>query len=278
LQKETEAEYVYRKFQDDDESALRELLRNTFPKFKENSIWVWKYKLNPSFDNSLVSLATKDGELVGSNYWMLRDLKILDNLQVKAALGADVAVNSNHRGSGVGKGLVRYPRTSGVFKEKNVLLSYMFGRPELSTRFYKPAAGYIIAPNQTITYRKLFNCRQLRERFEEINRAVNSNVGLKPSLKELTMCISFNLRGAPWFSVTVEPDKVYLEEGKAENCDMLIEGNLPLSMLTIGGTVGLGNLVKLLLTGKLKIKKGVFQVFKLRKILVLFQTALSQKE
>jgi hypothetical protein len=58
---------------------------------------------------------------------------------------------------------------------------------------------------------------------------------------------------------------------------MLIEGNLPLSMLTIGGTVGLGNLVKLLLTGKVKIKKGVFHVFRLRKILVLFQKVLNQK-
>lgn len=198
-------------------------------------------------------------------------------MHVKAALGADVAVYPNHRKFGVGKELLRYPRKSGIYKEKNFLLSYMFGRPELSKRFYKPAAGYIVAPNHTVTYRKLFNCRQLIEKFEEINRTINSNVDLKLSLNELKMSVSFRLKGAPEFSVHVEPGKVYVQNEKAENCDMIIEGSLPLSVLTIGGGVGLGDLVKLFLTGRVKVKKGFYRIFKLRKIFVLFQMALDQK-
>jgi hypothetical protein len=270
------SDYAFRKFQSGDEVALESLLKSIFPRFKEGNFWAWKYKMNPTFEDSLVALALKDGELIGCNYWMQRDLKLLDNLQVKAALGADIAVNPNHRRFGIGKELLRYPRVSGAFKEKNLLLSYMFGRPELSKRFYKPAAGYIIAPNNTVTYRKLFNCRHLIEKFEEINRTVNSNVEMKLSLKKLTMCVSFKIRGAPEFSLHVEPEQIFLEEGKAKNCDMIIEGNLPLSALTIGDTIGLVDLIKLFLTGKVKIKKGFFHVFRLRKIFVLFKGALDQ--
>ena len=111
-------------------------------------MWFWKYRLNPNFDNSLVVIAEKDGKLVGSNYWLLRDLKLSSNTQVKAALGADIAVHPDYRGQGIGTELIRFPRLSGAFKEKGILVSYMFGRPELNKRFYSPAAGYIVAPNE----------------------------------------------------------------------------------------------------------------------------------
>ena len=277
LEKQPNSEYTFRKFQSGDEAALERLLKSTFPSFNEENVWAWKYRLNPYFEDSLVTLALKNGEMIGCNYWMQRDLKLLDNLEIKAALGADVAVNPNHRRFGVGKELLRYPRISGAFKEKHILMSYMFGRPELRKRFYKPAAGYIIAPNNTVTYRKLLNCHQLIVKFEEINRIVNSIVDMKLLLNELSMCVSFKLRGAPDFSIHVEKEKIYLEEGKAKNCDMVIEGNLPLSVLTIGGGVGLRDLVKLFLTGRVKIKKGFNHVFKLRKIFVLFHMALNQK-
>ena len=129
----------------------------------------------------------------------------------------------------------------------------------------------------TITYRKLFNCQELKEKFQEIDKAIKSNDAIKKQLKELVMCISFRLRGAPEFSVHIEPEKVYLEEGKAENSDVLIEGNLPLSFLIIGGAVSVGDLVKSWLTGKIKIRRGIFHIFKLRKAFMLFQAALSQK-
>jgi predicted N-acetyltransferase YhbS len=267
-------QYLYRKFRDEDEAALEELLRNTFPSFKENNLWLWKYKLNPSFKSSLVILAEKDGEIVGCNYWMLRELKLLSNLHVKVALGADIAVHPKHRGFGVGTELMRYPRIYGAFKEKGVLLSYMFGRPELSKKFYEPAAGYTVAPNCTLTYKKLFNCNQLKDRFQKIDQAVKSNEELKRKLKDLAMCISFKLKGAPEFSVHIEPEMVYLNEGKAEKPDVIIEGSLPLSSLVLTGTVGTGDLVKAWLTGKFKIKKGLRHIFKIRKAFKLFQAAL----
>lgn len=267
----------YREFRDGDEVAIEELLKNSFPRFKESNLWFWKYKLNPSFDPSLLVVAEKDGEIVGCNYWLLRDLKLSGNAQVKVALGADVAVHPKHRGCGIGTELMRYPRLSGAFKEKGILMSYMFGRLELTKRLYEPAAGYVVAPNCTITYKKLFNCRQLKERFQQIDQAVKSNEETKKKLKNLAMCVSFKLKGAPEFAVHIEPARVYLEEGEAENPDVIIEGNLPLSFLIVGGTIGVSDLVKVWFTGKVKIRKGLVHIFKIRKAFKVFQTALNYK-
>jgi predicted N-acetyltransferase YhbS len=257
--------------------GLQELLGNAFPAFRDNNLWLWKYRLNPSFDNSLVVVAEKDGELVGSNYWIVRDLKLSRDTQIKVALGADVAVDPKYRGQGIGKDLMRFLRLSGIFKERGVIASYMFGRPELSKRFYTPGAGYIIAPNHTTTYRKLFNCQELRKKFQEIDESIKSNGSLRKQLQNFRLCISFRIAGVPEFSLTVGPETVTLEEGNAVNSAVLIEGNLPLSSLAFGGTVSAGFLVKSWLTGKLKVRKGIFHIFRLRKALTLFQAALSKE-
>lgn len=269
--------FSYRRFHEGDDASIEELLKITFPSFKEENLWYWKYKLNPCFDSSLVFVAEKDNEIIGSNLWLLRDIKLLGDLRVKAALGADVAVHPKYRGLGVGTELMRYPRLSGAFKEHKILLSYMFGRPELSKRLYQPAAGYIVVPNCTITYRKLFTCRQLKEKFQEIDQAIKSNEELKRKLRDLVMRICFKLQGAPEFSLHIEPEKVYLTEGFAEKPDVIIEGSLPLSSLVVSGAVSTGDLVKASLTGKFKVRKGLLHVFKVRKAFKLFQAASKTK-
>jgi predicted N-acetyltransferase YhbS len=253
---------------------LEKLLKNTFPGFRKDNLWFWKYRLNPSFDNSLVAIAEEDGKLIGSNYWLLRDLKVSSKTHVKAVLGADVAVDPDYRGQGIGTELIRFLRLSGAFKEKGILLSYVFGRPELNKRFYIPAAGYMFAPDGTTTYRRFFNCQELIGNFQKIDRAIRSNEAIRKQLKPLVMCISFKLKGAPEFSVHIEEDKVYLEEGKAENSDVLIEGHLPLSLLIVEGSVNVGDLVRSWIIGEIKIRKGISHIFKLRKAFMLFRLAL----
>lgn len=264
-----------REFRNGDQVALQELLKKVFPVFKENDLWFWKYRLNPDFDESLVVVAEKDGELVGSNYWLSRDLKLSSDLQVKAALGADVAVRPDLRGEGIGRELLRFPRTSAAFKEKGILLSYMFSSLELTSRFHSPTAGYTTAPVGTVVFRKLLNCQELKAKFQEIDEAINSDDQMKEQLRKLDMCISFRLIGAPEFSVHIGPENVCLEEGKTEKSDVIIEGNLPLSSLVFGGA-SLGDLVKSWITGKTKIKRGILHIFKLRKAFMLFQAAVSR--
>ena len=269
--------YSYRRFSEKDDASVEELLKITFPSFKEENLWYWKYKLNPCFDASLVVVAEKNNEIIGINYWLMRDIKLLADLQIRAALGADVAVHPEHRGLGVATELMRYPRLSGTFKQNKILLTYMFGRPELSKGLYQPAGGYIVAPDCTITYRRLFTCRQLKEKFHQIDEAIQSNQDLKRKLLELTMCISFKLKGAPDFSLHIESDKVYLTEDPAEKPDVIIEGSLPLSSLVFSGAVGTGDLVKALFTGKFKVKKGLLRIIKVMRVFRLFQTALKMR-
>lgn len=264
-----------RKFRNGDESAIQELLEKVFPIFKEKDLWFWKYKQNPNFDNSLVVVAEKDEKLVGSNYWLLRDLKLSSKLQIKAALGADVAVDPDYRGKGIGKELLRFLRTSGTFTDRGILLSYMFSSHGLTKRFQGPTAGYANAPVGTVVFRKLFNCEELKARFLEIDGRIRSNETLMNQLKNLDICISFKLVGSPEFSVNIKKNRVYLEDNKAENSDVIVEGNLPLSSAIIGD-LSLGVLVKLCLTGKIKIKRGIFKILRLRKALKLFRKALDQ--
>jgi putative sterol carrier protein/GNAT superfamily N-acetyltransferase len=269
--------YQFREFRDDDFASLEELLKATFPGFKQDNIFMWKYRLNPSFANSLVIIAEKEGELVGSNYWILRRLQLMKNLQVVAALGADIAVSPKHRGSGVGTKLLLYPRVSEAFKKNKIVISYMFSTQKLSNRLYKPAAGYIAAPSGTTTYRKLFTCDQLKEVFQEVNSAVSSSEELKKKVAEVAMSMSFKLTGVPEFSISVAADKISLNEGETEKSDVVIEGSLPLSSFMLRGDVGAGEIIKAFLLGKVRVRKGFRKIFKIRKALKLFQAALSNK-
>jgi predicted N-acetyltransferase YhbS len=268
--------HIYRTYQQGDEASLEQLLKRTFPRFNESNIWQWKYTQNPGFDNSLLIVAENDKEIIGSNLWLLREFKLLDNLSVPAALAADIAVDTNYRGHGIGSKLMLYPRLSGTFKAHKLLLSYMFGRPELNKRFYKPVAGYVVAPSNTITYKKLFNCKQLSDKFQQIDRAVNSDKDLIQALEHFTLSIAFFLKGASAFTVIIKPGKISLDEGKIEKPDVIIEGKLPLSVLTISGGITTGYLVKSWVTGKFKITKGITKVFKVRRAFQILQTALKK--
>jgi putative sterol carrier protein len=269
--------YSLREFRPDDAASLEALLRTTFPCFREDDMFTWKYERNPELANSLVIIAEKEGELVGSNYWISRRLQLMKNLSVNAALAADIAVNPKERGNGVGTKLLLYPRLSGAFKKNKIVVSYMFSGQELSKRLYKPAAGYIAAPRGTTTYRKLFTCNELKEIFEKINAAVESSEELKRKVAELAMCVSFKLRGVPEFSLSITPEKICISEGTMKEADVVIEGSLPISSLMLKGDFGLRKIMKAFLLGKVKVRKGLRNILKMRQAIELFQVALDHK-
>jgi putative sterol carrier protein len=240
-------------------------------------MFAWKYERNPEFANSLVIIAEKEGELVGSNYWISRRLQLMKNLSVNAALAADIAVDSKERGKGVGTKLLLYPRMAGTFKKNKIVVSYMFSGQELSKRLYKPAAGYIAAPGGTTTYRKLFTCNELKEIFGKIDAIVKSSEELKRKVAELAMCISFKLRGVPEFSLNIEHEKISIDEGAVKNPDIVIEGSLPLSSLMLKGDFGFRKIMKAFLLGKVKVRKGLRNILKMRQALRLFQAVLNHK-
>jgi putative sterol carrier protein len=239
-------------------------------------MFTWKYSQNPELANSLVIVAEKDGEVVGSNYWIFRRFQLMKNLSVNAALAADIAVNPKERGNGVGTKLLLYPRLSGAFKKNKIAVSYMFSSQELSKKLYKPAAGYIAAPGGTTTYRKLFTCNDLKVTFERINTVVQSSEELKRKVADLTMHIHFKLRGVPEFLLSIEPGKISVNEVAMKEPDVVIEGSLPLSSLMLKGDFGLSKIMKAFFAGEVKVSKGLLKINKVRSALKLFQTALNQ--
>lgn len=252
------------------------LVHKAFPGFMNGNFWTWKYLLNPNFDPSLVVVAEKDGKVVGCNHWLPRDFKISSNLHLNASLGGDIVVAPEHRGQGIGKGLLKFLRDSKAFEEKGVILTYMFAEPELSKRLYRSAVGYVSAPDSTTVYIKYLKPRLLKEKFISINAALQSRADLQEEIKNLTLRMMFRLRGAPTFSVVLSSNQVDFIEGNLENPDVIIEGNFTLFSSAVEGMLGFTSLVKALLTGKLSIKKGKLKIFKLVKVLKIFRKAVTE--
>jgi predicted N-acetyltransferase YhbS len=273
-----ELQYSFRNFAQGDELALSELLKSNLPSFFRSNFWAWKYKLNPNFDPSLIVVAEKDGEIVGCNHWLLRDLKLSQSLNVKAALGADLLVNPKHRGHGVAKQLVLFLRQNRAFKDKGIVLSYSLAPPLLNKNLYNPVAGYVAPSNSTTTYRKFFNCRELKEKFQLIDDVIQSRVDLKSKLKGLEMHALFRLKGTPTFALHIESERVYLEEGEIEKPDVIIEGSIPLLFSSVvAGNIGARKLVEAWITRKVKIKKGLLKIVKIWRFFQVFQMALSRR-
>ena len=267
--------YSYREFREQDEQALKELLKTGFPLFLKNEYWDWKYKKNPNFDPSLVALAEKDEKIVGCNHWLARGLKLSSQVTVRTALAGDLLVHCEHRGQGIAAELLQVLRASEVVKNKGITLCYMFAPLKLNKRLYSPVAGYVAAPNSTSTYKIFFSCQELKKRLKLIDSHIKSNKKLMAKLQGLEMCVLFRLKGVPVFALYIESDGGCLDEGEVKNPDVVIEGTLPLSSSIFDGAIGVSDLLKAWMTGKFKIRKGALKIFKLRKAFKVFQSALN---
>jgi GNAT superfamily N-acetyltransferase len=263
--------YSYRNFKDQDEPALTQLLKSGFPVFNKSDYWNWKYKKNPNFDPALIVIAEENGKLIGCNHWLQRDLKLSSGLKVRTTLAGDLLVDPEYRGHGIAAELLGVLRSSEAIKNNCITLSYMFAPLKLNKRLYSPVAGYVAAPNSTSTYKKFFNCRELKAKAEQINKRIKTNQEFMAKLQGLKMQALFRLNGMPPFTLQIKPDGFGIEENVAEKPDVVIEGSLPLSSTIFDGRIGMRNLVKDWLEGKIKIKKGFLKILKLQKAFRILQ-------
>jgi len=117
-----------------------------------------------------VVVAENNGEVVGCNHWLPRNLKLSSSLKVKAMLAADIAVRADYQRNGVGKSLMLFLRSSGDLKEKKASIICMFANPKLSKSFHTPTGRYVPAPDKTVSYYKvLMNWKKLREHIDFLN-------------------------------------------------------------------------------------------------------------
>lgn len=258
------SEYFCRTFSERDEVAVKQLVKNVFSRFLWGDYWDWKYSRNPNFDPSMVAVAEKDGKIVGCNHWLLRDFKLSSSLTTKALLCADIAVDPEHRKQGVGKSLLLFLRSTGIFKKKSVVVNYMFANPELSKRFYEPIIGYISVSTSTATYTKRLNWKKVMRRIEEMNRKMTLKRRVNGRIGKLNSKIAFHVLGAPQLTVIVKDGRIEAyEEKNVDHVNIKVKSNLATLMSLQERRHRGRRLLKALLTGKLRVRGNLLGIWRL---------------
>ena len=241
--------YEIRVFAEKEKAELMNLVSHTFK--MDDEFLVWKYDWNPNFDQSLVIVAANFGKVVGSMIWLPRSLKISKSLEVRAMLGADLAVDRNHRGHGLAKSLIVSENT--ILEGKNCVMSYGFIDPELVKHVHGPLLGSVEVPTSTTVYKKYLNISEIQEKIENMNKIAKSDEEIMRKLSGLDLIVSFRLKGMPQFMVRISSDGVHLEEEEDIHPDLKVECEITPSKLLMSKRRVL-TLVKALLTRKIRIK------------------------
>ena len=262
-----------REFVNNDQETVRNLVRKVFKDFLDGNYWNWKYLQNPDFDPSLLMLAEEEGKVVGCNHWLRRDLKICNSLQVKAILGADLIVDPEYRGRGIGRLLMQCARgrVKKVVKE-GVVLRYMFANPDLSKKLYTPVAGYFPAPCTTISYFKILDWSKLISKINVANKQKQCPASKRRGLKVL-----FNLSGAPPLLLELYQEKVEPSQCSDPNPDVVLTSDLYTLSSIKANKKRLRALFWALFIRKIKIRGNLLNIIKLYKNFWLIEQIFSEK-
>jgi len=267
-----------RRFREGDEEPIENLVESVFSNFLEGRYWSWKYRENPYFDPRLVALAEVNGEVVGCNHWLLRDLKISGSIVGKTVLAADVAVKPDYRGKGLGSSLLRFLRSSEVVKRGDAALIYMFADPELAKRFHSPTAGYIPAPDGTVQYMKVLSWRKVKRNVDSLNEEIRDG-RLGRRLPKHDLSVLFKISAAPKLFIRVEKDRLVVDEGEGldDDADVVVSGSLSIFNRIKMSKRRRWSFLKALLTGKLRIKVRLNKILRIFDALWIFEEVFGKK-
>jgi predicted N-acetyltransferase YhbS/putative sterol carrier protein len=277
--KSMEGKVFYRKFRESDEGVIKSLIESAFSDFLGGRYWSWKYKKNPYFDCSLVVVAEENGKIVGCNHWLIRIFKLSSSLEAKAVLAADITVKPEYQRKGIGKALIRSLRASETIKNKGVAVIYMFADPNLAKHFHAPVAGYIPAPDKTVSYIKILSWAKLKETVNFLNEKMKSGK-IEKKLPRISLKITFRNSQAPTLYLRIDDKGVEVEEGDVasrRDADVTISGDLATFESIKVGKRRKWKILKALLTGKLKIKGKFAKLFGIRKALWVLEEIFGGK-
>ena len=270
--------YFCRSFCADDEKEVKALIHNAFPDFLNGEYWNWKYKLNPDFDPSLVTVAESGGRIIGCNHWLLTTFKLSPTIVTKAVLGADIAVDSNFRFKGVGKALIHSQRSSEAIKRIDPSFVYMFADPSLAKHFHSPSGGYIPAQENTVLCVKILSWKNLEPHVLSINEQIASG-RFKERLSNIKLNVVFKLPNAPELKFCITSKGVEMAEG-AQNRKIAAEVVIRTDLFTLQKVGGKRNpawhILIALVTGKLKINGEVRKLYSFYKNMWVIKAILSE--
>jgi GNAT superfamily N-acetyltransferase len=270
-------DYIVRAFRQEDEEQVKLLVKNAFSDFLDGDFWVWKYKLNPEFNPSLIMVAEKKGAIIGCNHWLLKNFKLSPTLETKAILGADVAVLPEHRSKGVGTSLLRSLRSSEFVKSERPSVTYMFANPSLAKHFHVPAGGYVPAPDKTVSYFKILNWKKFAESASLLNAQIASGK-FKSRLSKFELSVLFKISDTPPLNFSMS-EKGIVVAGKEKNSkvDITVTGSLSTFQKVRTAKKRQRAIFKALLTMKLRIRGKPKQLITFYRNMWLIQEILNRK-
>lgn len=266
-----------RGFRKADVKAVEDLVKNIFGGFLEGKYWRWKYLENPHFDSRLVAVAEINGEIVGCNHWLMRDLKYSSSIVGKAVLAADVAVKPPYRGRGIGSQLLHFLRSSEIVKNRDAALIYMFADPELAKKFHTPAAGYIQVPDGTAQYTKVLSWIKVKQNVGLLNEEIKSR-RFKGKLPKGDLKVLFKMSTAPPLCIHVKDGGLAVEDdGNLDDADIVVSGDFSVFNEVKMSKRRKWGFLKALLAGRLKIRVKVTKLFRLFGVLWVFEEVFGEK-
>jgi predicted N-acetyltransferase YhbS len=267
-----------REFREEDRGAVEKLVESVFRGFLEGKFWNWKYGENPYFDSRLVAVAEANGEIVGCNHWLFRELKYSNSVTDKAVLAADVAVRPDYRGRGIGSQLLRFLRSSAIVKNRDIALIYMFADPELAKKFHTPAVGYILARDRTAQYTKVLNWKKVKQDVKRLNEEIRSG-RFRRHLPKNGLKFLFKMSAAPPLYIHIKGEGLIVDDGRdlKDEVDVLISGDLSVFNRIKMSRRPKWSFLKALLTGKLKVKVKLTKLFSLFNAIWIFERVFSGK-
>ena len=271
-------EFFCREFRQDDKEDVKKLVESIFSVFLEGKFWNWKYGENPYFDSRLVAVAEVNGEIVGCNHWLLRELKYSDSVVDKAVLAADVAVRPDYRGRGIGSQLLQFLRSSDIVKRREAALIYMFADPELAKKFHTPTAGYILARDGTAQYTKVLNWRKVKRNVKRLNEEIRSGKFGK-NLPKSDLKVLFKMSAAPPLCIHIKKDGLVVDDNRdlSDDADIMVSGDFSVFNRIKMSKRRKWSFLKALLTGKLKIKVKLTKLFSFFDTLWILEKVFSEK-
>ena len=226
-----------------DKNTVKGLLKASFLP----TDWEWKYSRNPTFDAGLAAVVEKDGNIVGCNHWLPREIKLSRSSTVSAILSADFAIDPSHRKHGIGKSLLLFQRQSVLPNHRGAILNYMFTTTELGKRLFKPTANYIPVSTSTVTYSRRWSWRQFIRRVEEVSLNTEANT------KGRNLKFVFYIPGAPPLTIALNQRRIEAFQGDVAEASLRVKGDLATLALLSKKEKRLRKLFKALLTGRIRV-------------------------
>ncbi|HVP26274.1 MAG TPA: GNAT family N-acetyltransferase [Candidatus Bathyarchaeia archaeon] len=268
---------ICRAFTKKDERPVKALVETSFRDFLSGKYWAWKYKFNPNFDPALVGVAEKDGRVVGCNHWLLRNLKISNQAEVQAILGADIAVEPKFRGQGIAKSLLLYMRSLPVMSNRQAMISYMFADPNLSRNLYEPVAGYIPAPSATVSYVKILKWKELEKRIGIMNHEIRNDAEKFDRLPKSELTILFRLLNTPQLLLSLSKKGIEIYEAGSKKAKVTVTSDFTTLARIKKSEHRMYHLLAALVTRNLKIRGSLVSLFRFYRNLWLIEDVFSQR-